>query len=214
MATLKGLDLFCGAGGASMGYHRAGFEMTGVDINPQPRYPFRFVQGDALEYVAAHGNEYAAIFASPPCQRYSEATPIHIRETKPDLIAATRDAIKPFGVPYIIENVANARRHLVNPVLLCGTMFGLRVWRHRWFETWPFWCLSPVSCDHRGRPVTLSPGSNARKGRGGTRIAVARDAMQIDWMTGEEINEAIPPAYTEFLGTQLLAALTATESVA
>ncbi len=204
MSRPKGLDLFCGAGGASMGYHRAGFEMTGVDNRPQPRYPFRFIHTDALDYVTAHGHEYDAVFASPPCQRYSEATPVAIRATLPDLIGPTRDALQALGVPYVIENVENARRHLINPVMLCGTMFGMSIWRHRYFETHPFWCLAPASCLHIGRPISLHPGSNARKGRGDTSVAVARVAMGIDWMSKEEIHEAIPPAYTEFIGRQLL----------
>jgi DNA (cytosine-5)-methyltransferase 1 len=203
------LDLFCGAGGCSVGYHRAGFDVVGVDIAPQRRYPFEFHQGDALEFVAAHGHEFDAIHASPPCQHYSEATPLHIRESKPDMIAATRDATLPFGVPYVIENVENARRHLVNPVMLCGTMFGLPIWRHRYFEVAPVWFLAPHPCYHRGRPVVLHPGSNARKGRGDMGTAVERDAMGIDWMTGTELDEAIPPVYTEFIGKQLRAYLEA-----
>ena len=125
MSAPRLLDLFCSAGGAAMGYHRAGFDVTGVDINPQPRYPFAFVQGDALEYVAAHGHEYDAIHASPPCQRYSKATIVHagVRETHPDLVAPARELLVASGAEWIIENVVGAP--LIAPARLCGTMFGL-----------------------------------------------------------------------------------------
>lgn len=197
------LDLFCKAGGGSMGYHRAGFDVTGVDIEPQPRFPFRFVQADALDYVAAHGHEYDAIAASPPCQGYSEATPVHIRATLPRLIAATREALHATGKPYVIENVEGARGGMVTPVLLCGTMFGLPLWRHRYFETHGISLLSPAGCLHRGRPVTLHSGSNTRKTRGSTSVGEIRRAMGIDWMTLHELYDAIPPAYTEHIGRQL-----------
>jgi DNA (cytosine-5)-methyltransferase 1 len=198
------LDLFCGQGGAGMGYHRAGFEVTGVDLSPQPRYPFAFIQADALDYLAAHGHEYDVIHASPPCQGYSEATPIRIRHTLPRLIAPTREAGARAGKPYIIENVEGARRELRDPLMLCGTMFGLPVWRHRYFETVGFSPVAPSPCDHRGRPVTIHCGSNTRKTRGVTTAAEARAALGIDWMTLAGLYESIPPAYTEYLGRQLL----------
>ncbi len=207
MAKPRLLDLFSGAGGAAMGYHRAGFDVTGVDCVRQPRYPFPFVQADALEYVARHGHEYDAIHASPPCQGYSEATPIAIRERLPKLIPVTRQLLAGSGKPYVIENVEGARRELRSPVMLCGTMFGLRVWRHRYFETAPFWCLSPAACCHKGRPVTLHTGSNTRATRDCTGVAEARAAMGIDWMAKDELWEAIPPVYAEFIGRQLLQAV-------
>lgn len=109
MSRPRLLDLFCGAGGAAMGYHRAGFDVVGVDIKPQKHYPFEFHQGDALEYVAAHGHEYDVIHASPPCQGYSEETPLEYRGNHPRMIGAVRDALQKIGKPYIIENVDGAR---------------------------------------------------------------------------------------------------------
>lgn len=216
------LDLFCCAGGAAMGYHRAGFtEIVGVDIAHQSRYPFEFVRGDALEYVAAHGHEFDAIHASPPCQAYSEATPMQSRGNHPDLIEPTRGLLQAIGKPYVIENVENARHLLINPVKLCGTMFGLSIWRHRYFEIWPdVWALTPT-CKHDRRPITVHSGSHTRKtwepvrvtggARTGVRpresVDVVRWAMEIDWMVQEELTEAIPPAYTEWIGRHLLEAM-------
>lgn len=205
------LDLFCGAGGAATGYHRAGFtDIVGVDIKPQPRYPFAFVQADALEYVAAHGAEFDAIHASPPCQAYSEATPVAARASHPRLIEPTRAALYRIGCPSAMENVENARREMLTAVMLCGTMFGLKLWRHRYFEMSGglFGFVGPASCNHAIRPITVRAGSNARKAQGGKRdLARERAAMGIDWMSGDELAEAIPPAYTEFIGRQLIAAL-------
>lgn len=188
-----------------MGYYRAGFDVVGVDIKPMPRYPFEFHQADALEYCAAHGEEFDAIHASPPCQHYSEANPIEKRILSPDLIGAVREVLIATGKPYVIENVENARKHLVNPFMLCGSMFGMKIWRHRYFESVMF-LMSPASCQHRDRPITLYPGSNARANRNHPipSIIESRYAMGIDWMIGEEIREAIPPAYTEFIGRHML----------
>lgn len=203
------LDLFCGAGGAGMGYYRAGFDVVGVDIKPQPRYPFAFHQADALEFCREHGHQFDAIHASPPCQHYSESTPMHARADHPDMISGTREVLIAAGKPYIIENVENARRHLVNPIMLCGTMFpDLRVWWHRYFEAPSLGLLlSAASCRHDARPITPVEGSNARKGRGPTSPRMVSEAMGIDWMTKREMTQAIPPAYTEYLGRQLLAVL-------
>lgn len=197
------LDLFCGAGGASMGYHRAGFAVIGVDLHPQPRYPFAFIQADALAYLAAHGHEYDAIAASPPCQAYSEATPLHHRARLPRLIAPTRDGLTTTGKPYVIENVENARVELIEPIMLCGSMFALPVWRHRYFES-PLPLGVPRPCDHCDRPVTLHAGSNTRKTTPTTPVPMVQRAMEIEWMTGKELNEAIPPVYTEWIGRQLI----------
>ena len=209
MSRPRLLDCYCGAGGASAGYHRAGFDVTGVDIAPQPRYPFAFIQTDALEYIAAHGHEYDAIAASPPCQQYTRLRSLHKR-TYPDLIALTRDALRAAGRPYIIENVPGAP--LIAPVVLCGTMFaGLRVYRHRLFEC-SFFLLSLPHSRHRVPTmqrgycadwpgfVTVTGGHNVPK-------SIAAAAIGIDWMTREELSQAIPPAYTEFLGCALLAHL-------
>jgi DNA (cytosine-5)-methyltransferase 1 len=206
------LDLFCKAGGASTGYHRAGFDVTGVDIEPQPRFPFAFVQADALEYLAAHGHEYDVIHASPPCQHYSEMTPLRFRDRHADLIAPTRQLLIETGRPYIIENVPNARRHLINPVMLCGSMFGLPIFRHRYFETSWGLMFAPFSCCHDYKPVLITDhgGPNANgpgKPRKRTPVEDKRAAAGLEWMTEAEITDAIPPAYTEWLGRQALAQL-------
>lgn len=230
---MKLLDLFCGAGGAAVGYHRAGFdEIVGVDNRPMPRYPFTFVQADALEYVAAYGHEFDAIHASPPCQLFSTMTPnklIHV-----NLIPSTRDAMLPLDVPYVIENVMPARRYLRRPVKLCGLDFGLRVIRHRLFET--NWLCLVSQCSGRcvaavteGRAINVVGGGvpkwwwdrpQWREMRRRTApdhplcytTQERRDAMGINWMNRDELSQAIPPAYTEFIGRQLLAALARLEA--
>lgn len=203
----KLLDLYCGGGGASAGYAQAGFDVTGVDIRPQPHYPFTFVQGDALEYVEAHGHEYDVIASSPPCQAHMTLRHWTKREY-PDLIAATRAALQATGKPYVIENVPGAP--LVSPIMLCGSMFGLKVIRHRLFEcSLPIW-FPPGPCSH-------PKGAVGRRGNTGTRdwitvtghfsnVPLAQRAMDIPWMTQAELSQAIPPAYTKWLGDQILAA--------
>jgi DNA (cytosine-5)-methyltransferase 1 len=218
------LDLFCCAGGAGMGYHRAGFEVVGVDIAPQKRYPFEFIQADALEYVAQHGHEFDAIHASPPCQAYSEATPMSHRGNHPDLIAPTREALRQTGKPYVIENVENARHELIDPMLLCGSMFGLHFYRHRYFEMEPHALLLVSSCNHlRGPVMALIDGqyrtvetpvlctgggdgkrSNRKTHRPRQPVVEIRWAMDLPWMTQQELSEAIPPAYTEYIGRHLI----------
>jgi DNA (cytosine-5)-methyltransferase 1 len=212
------LDLFCGAGGAAMGYHRAGFEVVGVDINAQPHYPFEFVQADALNFTdrliayerqgIQWWGEFDAIHASPPCQAYSWSAKRWDRE-RADLMAPTRDRLQASGLPYVIENVIGAP--LIDPLTLCGTQFGLEVIRHRLFES-SVLLLGPGSrCRHAGSVkagdyVTVAGhGGDNVKGRG-SRAAKQR-AMGIDWMTDDELNEAIPPAYTEWLGAQLMAVI-------
>lgn len=203
------LDLFSGAGGAAMGYYRAGFtDIVGVDIKPQPRYPFTFIQSDALEYLAAHGHEFDAIHVSPPCQAYSTMSVCNPGRTYPDLIGDTRELLKLNGSPYVIENVNGAP--LLHSIRLCGLMFGLKVYRHRYFES-NIGMLSPGHPAHRE--------SIPRAGRGASStgfisvaghlsdVKAARIAMGIDWMGGNELSLAIPPAYTEFIGKQLLAAI-------
>ena len=214
MARPRLLDLFCGAGGAGMGYRRAGFDVTGVDIAPQPRYPFAFVEGDALAYVAAHGHEYDAIHASPPCQAHSITAAIWRRE-HPDLIPATRAALVTAGRPYIIENVVGAPLH--QPVMLCGTMFGLRVYRHRLFEM-NWFLLVPPHGRHRApcaevgrRPL---PHEWITVAGHFADLAAARRAMGIDWMTRDELSQAIPPAYAEIIGAALLRHLAERAAVA
>lgn len=203
------LDLFCGAGGAGVGYHRAGFEVVGVDINPQPHYPFEFHQADALEFVSEHGAKFDVIHASPPCQRYSRCTPVMYKNNHPDLIDATRVLLEDTGKTFVIENVAGARYLLREPLMLCGSMFGLDVWRHRYFEVWPRLPLfARLQCRHISPPVLVT-GTTRRVSRGRVEYTAAekRAAMGIDWMTLAELDEAIPPAYTQWLGTQIIQAL-------
>lgn len=213
------LDLYCGAGGAAVGYARAGFAVTGVDISPQPRYPFAFVQADALAYVAAHGHEYDAIHASPPCQRWSAMTARHGAERSalhPSLIAPTREALAASGAPYVIENVPGARLELRDPLMLCGSMFALRAGayglrRHRLFEA-SVWIWPPTACAHTGPALPVyghAGGSSLRDGLTFPGVAAWREGMGIDYMTGAELAEAIPPAFTEYIGAALLAALRA-----
>lgn len=202
------LDLFCGAGGAGTGYARAGFEVVGVDVVAQPRYPFEFHRADALEYLPEHGHEFAAVHASPPCQAYSVAAQAQRNAGKvyPDLVAPTRDALATAGLPWIIENVPGAP---IRPdVLLCGCQFGLELRRQRWFElswTQPL-LMSPC---HHPHPVVSVVGhgtpSWVREQLGyNPTIHDYRAAMGIDWMNRNELSLAIPPAYTEFLGLLLL----------
>lgn len=226
------LDLFCCAGGAAMGYHRAGFDVVGVDIAPQPRFPFKFVQADVLtldpEWVAG----FDAIHASPPCQAHSSISKVSGRqEAHVDLIPQTRQILEASGRPWIMENVPGAP--LREPFMLCGTMFGLRtscgaeLRRHRYFET-NWWVGLQPQCNHGGsvvgvygghahdrrriRTITVTgstPQQNVERNRSRRTFPVgeARRAMGIDWMTMKDLSQAIPPAYTEFLGRQLLAYL-------
>ena len=201
------LDLFCGGGGSAVGYFDAGFRVIGVDNRPQPRYPFTFIQADALEYVAAHGTEFDAIHASPPCQAYSEATPIGYRKNHPDLIIPTQVLLAATSNPYAIENVAGARALLTNPVMLCGSMFGLCLQRHRYFEIWPDILRLTPSCNHAEYPILITGTTRRKSGRFEYSISECRMASGIDWMTRKEIDQAIPPVYTEFVGRQLMNAL-------
>lgn len=195
------LDLFCGAGGAAMGYHRAGFDVVGVDIKPQPHYPFEFVQADALTFPLA---DFDLIHASPPCQGYCPLNAINRREY-PMLVADMRSRLSEADTPWVIENVRGAPMHFY--VRLCGRHFGLNTFRHRLFET-SHLVMSPGWCSHRGLRATTSGGTVMavyRKQRG--TLAQWREALGIDWMDKDELVEAIPPAYTEWIGRQLLAAL-------
>ena len=212
MTRPKLLDLFCGAGGAGVGYHRAGFDVVGVDINPQPNYPFTFHQGDALEYLADHGHEFDAIHASPPCQASSTLTKgTNAGREYPQWIPATRAALLATGLPTVMENVqgSDLRRDLT----LCGEMFGLEVIRHRYFELSGFTVTPMAHKPHRGRVAGMRHGEwftgpyFAVYGEGGGKGSVAqwRRAMGIDWTDSRrEIAEAIPPAYSEFIGRQLI----------
>jgi DNA (cytosine-5)-methyltransferase 1 len=214
------LDLFCGAGGAGMGYSRAGFEVVGVDMHPQKHFPFKFIQADALDYVASEGWRYDAIHASPPCQAHSAITrTAKTQECHIDLIPHTRYWLEALELPYVIENVPGAVRVLRNPFMLCGTMFGLLVRRHRYFESnCPIYFL-PASCDHskkvakHGRPAKHGQELAAVSGHL-SDIEYARAAMGIGWMVGGELSQAIPPAYTEWIGRQLMSYVLANRDAA
>ena len=192
-----------------MGYYRAGFDVTGVDIQPQKRFPFKFIQADALEYLEAHWQEYDFIAASPPCQGYSVTRSL-TKKQYPMLIEAVRHLLNSIGKPYAIENVLGAP--LVNPLLLCGSMFpGLKVYRHRLFETNPPIYWPPAPCNHiysmpasKGEYHTLEKKDFITCVGHNFKAADGRIAMGIDWMTRAELAEAIPPAYTEFIGRQII----------
>lgn len=205
-----------------MGYHRAGFDVVGVDINPQPNYPFEFHQADALEFAQEHGREFDVIHASPPCQAGCTLTAGTNRgRNYPQLIPNTRTILAATGRPTIIENVAGAP--IRKDLMLCGEMFGLGVLRHRFFELSGWTTTPPTHRKHRGRVAGMRHGQwyegpyFAVYGEGGGKGTVAQwqQAMGITWTdVRKEIAEAIPPAYTEFLGTALLAHTRTTEATA
>lgn len=214
MSGSKLLDLFCGAGGAGAGYRQAGFEVVGVDIRPQPNYPFRFIQADALKLDPKFMATFDAIHASPPCQSYSDLAKRNGNGHEwPRLIEPVREMLVDTGLPYVIENVDGAP--LRNPAVLCGTMFkGLRVIRHRLFES-----NFPISVPPHGKHPLVHTFDRRKShygktdewkdyvqvtGGGNCTIEAARDAMGARWMTKNELNEAIPPAYARFVGGQLL----------
>ena len=220
MSRLRALDLFCCAGGASMGLHRAGFDVVGVDIRRQPRYPFEFHQADALTFPL---DGFDFIWASPPCQGYTSLR--HAPGTKgaPLLIDQVRERM-PSHTLWVIENVEEAAWALRDPVCLCGSMFGLgaqgcRLQRHRLFEA--NFAIDPPACVHDERPVIGVYGGHARKraakagGRGtrdvweGGHKAAASEALGVDWMTLSEMSECIPPSYAEFIGRSAIASIEA-----
>lgn len=201
---LRVLDVYCCQGGASMGYHLAGFDVTGVDLNPQPRYPFPFIQGDAVEYIRTHGHEYDLIAGSPPCQGYSDCQVIQGR-THPMLIAPTRQAMQATGRPHVIENVPGALPHLLDPIVLCGAMFGLHTYRDRWFETGGGLTLPQPHHPRHDKPITKMgrprrPGEMAHYVGNFSGVQAARDDLGVPWMNRDGIRECIPPAYTRWIG--------------
>ena len=217
--TPRLLDLFCCQGGASMGYHRAGFEVVGVDKDPQPRYPFEFVQADALEYLAEHGHEFDAIHASPPCQAHTKAQRIMGNEHE-DFIPRTRLMLYGLNwhrsinlglppVPWVIENVPDSP--LLNPVVLCGAMFGIGTYRHRLFES-NRELKAPEHPEHIARHAKM--GRPPKDGEfmhivgNFSGVEQARQIMGMPWANRDGLREAIPSVYTEWIGTQLLAYVT------
>ncbi|MFJ1786386.1 SAM-dependent methyltransferase [Streptomyces anulatus] len=199
------LDLFCCQGGAAKGYANAGFDVTGVDLHPQPRYPFRFVQADAIAYVLEHGAQFDVIHASPPCQHDSDCQRLQ-GNTHPDLIAPTRTALQATGRPWVLENVRGAVPKLDRPVMLCGPMFGVETYRHRYFETGggltlhqPHHPAHTVPQAKMGRPIP--PGHYGQFVGNFSGVQHARNVMGVPWMNRDGIRECIPPAYTQWIGT-------------
>jgi DNA (cytosine-5)-methyltransferase 1 len=210
MSRPRLLDMFCGAGGCSVGYHRAGFDVVGVDIAPQPNYPFELHQADAMTFPL---EGFDAVHASPPCQMYSRALK-HMSAPQPMLIDVVRVRLIANGAPWVIENVEGAPLPVQSTllgqhgVMLCGTAFGMRVFRHRLFET--SFEVSGPPCAHT-RPAMNPHNAKGRElmyeefGRGDPEKVWCRD-MGIEWMGRYEAREAVPPAFTEHIGRQLLAA--------
>lgn len=212
------LDAFCCAGGASMGYHRAGFEVVGVDHKPQRNYPFEFIQTDAIKFIEARGKEFDVIHASPPCQAFSRVTALQRSRGKVyvNLIEETRAALKSSGRPFIIENVPGSP--IRKDLILSGFHFGLRVVRIRWFEIEGFFLLQPgatskrrVTIDGDFITVTGAGGQNTNQASPGeikiwkgSWKKTAQFAMGIDWMSWKEMTQAIPPAYTKYIGQRIL----------
>ncbi len=239
MSKPKMLDLFCCEGGASTGYANAGFDLYGVDHEPQDAYPFpiyigdaldaldRLIAGEALPFTQPNGDiewltlaDFAALGASPPCQAHSTITPDKSKHV--DLIPPTRERLSATGLPFIMENVEGARRTMDNAVKLCGSSFGLRVRRHRYFETNldHVWSL-PCRHAEQGRPIGVYGDhpqddteyrrpDGTRRGDKAKTIDEARDVMGMPWATWHGTTQAVPPAYTEFLGHQLAAHLAVT----
>lgn len=213
------LDLFCGGGGASKGYYDAGFDVIGVDINPQPNYPFEFHQGDFRELFHTLKPRIDAVHGSPPCHAHSKGLLGLNRKLGrsvdyPDFVSETQEMFDMSGLPFVIENVPGAP--LRNPTVLCGSSFGLPIRRHRLFET--SFSVDALPCDHTWQTERKYPSN--RRDKNGIRqssfvvqvygiaskeaYSLWPDAMGIDWMNPKELTQAIPPAYTKYIGEFLL----------
>jgi DNA (cytosine-5)-methyltransferase 1 len=209
MSRPRLLDLFCGDGGATKGYQNAGFYVVGVDIRPMPRYcGDEFYQADAIEFLEKHGREYDAIHASPVCKAFTSLQAIW-KNDHPDYITPIRPMLKDTGKPFVIENVKGAP--LVNAFMLCGTMFGLRLFRHRLFET-NFFVMTPAHIPHSKQGLFAGRTSRAPEHDNQvysvyghfSDVRGAGVAMGCEWMGQAGMSQAIPPAYTEFVGAHLM----------
>lgn len=219
----KILDLFSGAGGCARGYADAGFEVVGVDIAPQKNYPFEFHQADALEYLdSTNLSQFDAIHASPPCQSYSSTRhlPNANKDPAPKLILPVRERLEASGLPWVIENVAHSGE-MPDAIVLCGSMFGLEVRRHRWFSC-SHLLFAPGPCQHTkcffnplggkilgygayaSKVMYKCADGQVRRREGHYKLSVGQEAMGIPWMNLKELSQAIPPAYTKWIGLQLL----------
>lgn len=223
------LDMYCGDGGAAMGYHQAGFEVVGVDIRERHRFPFRYVQGSVLKLRPAWiRKNFQAVHASPPCQAHTTLKSMHGEAGEyhhKDYLPETRELLEDLGLPYIIENVPGAP--LIDPVQLCGSAFGLALRRHRLFEAGGGLELEGSGCEHKWQNrhkvynvASYRDGAGRRDHASGTigvygggqglgegEVTLWKVAMGIDWMGKEGLAQAIPPAYTRYLGKQVLAQL-------
>lgn len=208
---LSCLDLYCGGGGAGQGYFLAGYDVTGVDIDQQPKYPrqLQFIQTDALGVLRDinYCRQFDLIHASPVCKRYSTITKTAgTSEDHPDDIAEVRELLQEISKPYVIENVPGAP--LRNYVELCGTMFGLNVIRHRWFECWPEVWFPPFTCNHQKTVVAHGRRPDREKHYAAVTghfsdVEFAQESMGVDWLGQKELSQAIPPAYTSWIGEQM-----------
>ena len=207
------LDLFCCQGGASAGYVTAGFDVVGVDLHPQPLYPYDFVQADAIQFLREHGDGFDAIHASPPCQKFSayrRRDPAKVGAKALDLIGPTRELLERLSVPWAMENVPGAP--LRESVVLCGSMFGLDVRRHRLFES--NFEIERLDCAHHRQNGSFPPATNRSNRRKTCEIGVWRIPLDVqkkamggcEWMTLKGLSQAIPPAYTEHIGRSMLTA--------
>ncbi|MFD7454899.1 SAM-dependent methyltransferase [Kitasatospora sp. NPDC059827] len=194
-----------------MGYYLAGYDVLGVDLTDQPRYPFAFLQADAVAFIAEHGHLFDLGHGSPPCQRYTRCQKLQGRE-HPDLIAPTRAALETTGRPWVIENVEEARSELRDPVMLCGAAFGLRTYRHRLFEPGGGLTITPpphpahtAPNAKMGRPVADREFMHVVGNFSNVPLARSEAVMGMPWATRDGLREAIPPAYTDLIGRQAAA---------
>ena len=210
VAKPRALDAYCGGGGTSKGLADAGWLVDGVDLYPQPGYPFKIYKADAVAFINEYGHKYEAIVTGPVCKWYSKTARINNND-HPQQIPDTRAALRASGKPYVIENVEQAEDHLINPTMLCGLDFGLHTYRHRLFESNVRLTRPCRHGEHQettvkmGRPI--NPGDFYHAVGRFSGVAYVREDMGVEWMTRDQIAQCIPPVYAEYIGTQLKASL-------